>query len=343
VGATAALVLLQWGISEQLLGASMRAIGTEYGAEAIDRLAILPGAVFGGMSSGRVAAIGGVWIGAAAASALFGKRGRARRFPPREALWRHRYAVLAAGLVVLYFVFPMSVGGTTLLAHRFLPPACACVAVACARRATPLPAIVLAATSPIVMLAVEARDFIAADAEYRSLDHLIALVPRDVAVAQLDLTPREPGHVAPVPAPAGRALAERGGRMLFAMIDTPPNPVYVAPGLSWNEPVLRMVTAPYNFMPAYDLTRFSYLIARNDSEAQRALVLHALAPEAEQVGEDGRWTLFRSRLHVVDLSAPDRPLPAPPPETLGTRIARMRAASAARTGAAAGADATTGR
>jgi hypothetical protein len=59
VGATFALIALQWGMSERLLGASMRAIGTEYGAEAIDRLAILPGAVFGGMSSGRVAAIGG--------------------------------------------------------------------------------------------------------------------------------------------------------------------------------------------------------------------------------------------------------------------------------------------
>jgi hypothetical protein len=326
VGAIAALTVLQWGASERLLGARMRAIGTDYGAEALDRLAILPGAVFGGMSAGREAAIGGVWIAAAAASALFGKGGRARRLPLREALWCRRYAVLAAGFVVLYFVFPMSVGGTTLLAHRFLPAACVCLAVACARRATPLPAIVLAAISPLVMLAVERRDFVAADAEYRALDRLIALIPKDVAVAQLDLTPRGPGHIAPVPGPAGRILAERGGRMLFAMTDSPPNPVYVTPGLSWNEPVERTVTAPYAFMPSYDLTRFSYLLARNDSEAQRALVLHALSPEAELVGEDGRWTLFRSRLQVVHLDAPDRPLPSPAPETLGARVARMRAA-----------------
>lgn len=75
VGATAALTVLQWDASERLLGARMRSIGTDYGAEALDRLAILPGAVFGGMSAGREAAIGGVWIAAAAASALFGKGG----------------------------------------------------------------------------------------------------------------------------------------------------------------------------------------------------------------------------------------------------------------------------
>ncbi len=53
--------------------------------------------------------------------------------------------------------------------------------------------------------------------------------------------------------------------MLFAMTDMPPNPVYVAPTRSWNEPSRRLAQAPFAFMPAYDLTRFAYLLARNES------------------------------------------------------------------------------
>ena len=122
--------------------------------------------------------------------------------------------------------------------------------------------------------------------------------------------------------------------MLFAMTDMPPNPVYVRPGLSWNEPVQRLVQAPYAFMPAHDLTFFSYLLERNESAAARDLVARALAPEAELVAQDGEWRLFRSRLPVADLATPDRPLPSPPPETLAARIALLRASdSAARSSA----------
>jgi hypothetical protein len=335
VGVAAALALLQWRVSEQLLGANMRAIGTGFGAEPMDRLILLPGAVFGGLGEWRLAAIGGVWIAAIASSVLLGAsasrpRHQSRAQPLGVALWRYRYALLAALLFLAYFAFPMSVGGTTLLAHRFLPPACICLAVACARRSTPLVAIILAVACPLVTIGVETRAFVASDAEYRALDRLIALIPRDVAVAQLDLTPRGPGRVAPVPAAAGRVLAERGGRMLFAMTDMPPNPVYVRPGLSWNEPTQRLATAPYAFMPAYDLTRFSYLLERNESESERSAVARALAAEADVVASEGEWTLFHSRLDVAPLDAPDRLPPSPAPETLGARMTRSRAPSTTR-------------
>ncbi len=313
-----------------LLGASMRAIGTEYGAEPFERLAILPGAVFGGLSAARLAILGGVWTAALASSVVLAHGKSAGPLPLPIALWRHRYALLTAGLTLLYFVFPMAIGGTTLLAHRFLPGACVCLLVACAGRTTPLASIILAAASPLVLVGVELPAFVAADARYRKLDHVIAQIPRNVAVAQLDLTPRSPGHVAPVVAAAGRVLAERGGRMLFAMTDTPPNPVYMAPGLGWNEPVGRLVQTPYAFFPAYDLTRFSYLLERNEDAGERPLVALALAPEAELVIEDGEWSLFRSRLPVVALDAPDRPVPSPPPETLGARVVSLRDSAAAR-------------
>jgi hypothetical protein len=341
VGATAALSVAQWELSRQLLPPDLRKLGSDFGPGPIERLATLPGAVFGGMSSSRLALIGGVWVVAAAASALLGRRTSERRLPLRVGLWRHRYVLLSAAFLVLYFVFPLTIARASLLAQRFLPAACVCIVVACARRTgarvgaseTPWPsypiAIALAAATPLVMLAVEMPAFVASDADYSALDRVIALTPRDVAVAQLDLTPRGPGHVAPVPGAAGRVLAERGGRMLFAITDMTPNPLYVKLGATWDEPVRRLVGNPYAFMPAYDLTRFSYLLERNENAGARAAVARAVAPEAELVAEAGAWSLFRSRLEIVSLDAPDGLLPSPSPETLGARLNRRQARSAA--------------
>ncbi len=83
--------------------------------------------------------------------------------------------------------------------------------------------------------------------------------------------------------------------------------------------------APYAFMPAYDLRRFSYVLERNESPEARAAVARALAPEATLVAEAGNWSLFRSTLEVAGLDAPDAPLPRPSPEPLGARIARAQA------------------
>jgi hypothetical protein len=132
--------------------------------------------------------------------------------------------------------------------------------------------------------------------------------------------------VAPVPGAASRALAERGGRMLFAMTDMPPNPVYVRPDRQWNEPMLRMAQNPYAFMPAYDAQRFAYLLARSAAPAARALAARALLPEVELVASKGEWDLYRSKLPVDPIDAPDRPLPSPAPETLGERVMRLLAA-----------------
>jgi hypothetical protein len=52
-------------------------------------------------------------------------------------------------------------------------------------------------------------------------------------------------------------------------------------------------------------------------------VARALAPEGELVAEAGSWSLFRSTLEVGSLDAPDAPLPARVPETLGARISRQ--------------------
>jgi hypothetical protein len=317
------LAAAQWRASAGLLGPTMRAIGTSFGLDPLERLAILPGAIFGGRDTVSLAILGVAWGGAVVAFGARRARGATRApRPARVALWTSRYAVLGAAFFLLYLVFPMSMGGTTLLAHRFLAGAAACAALACAPRSgrAPCLGVALACAAPIATLAALAKPLADADRSYRALDAILARVPDGVAVAQLDLTPRPPGHVAPVVGAASRELAVHGGRMLFAMTDMPPNPVYTRAEHRWDEPVLRMASQPFAFMPSWDARRFSYVIVHEDRPELVPLLAQAMAPEEELVETRGPWTLFRSTVAVEPLDAPDRALPVPPPETLADRI-----------------------
>ncbi len=324
--AVVALAVVQWRVSDTLLSTQMRSIGSYYGAGPVERVVILPGAVFGGLGPARVGLVGALWVMALVASAVTKHAGRWG--PVRAAGWRIRYALLAALFLALYLAFPMALAGTTLLAHRFLPVAALCLLVACAARVRSWPVVAFAVAAPVAMLWAEERDFAKADRNYRALDRIIALLPKDVAVAQLDLTPRPPGHVAPVPGAASRLQAERGGRMLFAMTDMPPNPVYVPAPLRWDEPARRLVSTPYAFAPELDLTRFAYVLAYDESAAMRPLVARALTPEAELIASEGDWTLFRSRLPTESLTTPDSRALEAPADTLASRIRAAQAVPA---------------
>jgi hypothetical protein len=321
--ATLALCVLQWRASSHLAGASMHAIGLDLGPDPIERIRILPGAIFGGFDATRLSLISGVFLVSIVTSAVAKGRGRRARLRPRVALWRHRYLVLASLFGLLFLTFPLALGGTTLLFHRFLPAACVCLIVACAPRSSGPLQILLAIAVPLTMLGIELRSFVEADRSYRQLDEILAFIPNDVAVAQLDLTPRGPQHLAPVPGAASRVQAVHGGRMLFAMTDMPPNPVYTRRDLQWNEAALRLAPAPYEFMPSFDAARFEYLLVRNTQAAIRPIITLALAPEEELVASRGEWALFHSRLPVCALDVPDRPLPTPAPETLAERLNRL--------------------
>jgi hypothetical protein len=247
---------------------------------------------------------------------------RPRRLPWRARAWRLRYVIACILFVAAYLSFPMGLGGTTLLAYRFLPGVCVCLVVACAHPVRTVPLVVLAAAAPLAMLGVEAEDFAKAEVSYTDLDAIVALVPRNVAVAQLDLTPRRPGNGAPVPGAPSRILAERGGRMLFAWTNTPPNPVFVPKGMQWNESVERLAPQAYAFLPGFDLRRYSYLVARSEAPALFGLIAEALAAEADLVAVEGEWALFRSRLPTVPLTSPDE-VPADLTDTLARRVNRL--------------------
>jgi hypothetical protein len=335
-GALLVLSLAQWQIGRALRGANMESIANNHGLGVTERLEGLPGAVFGGIGSGRLAILGGAWIAAVIATVIANLAANAGR-PPRRlalrvALWRYRYAVLSACFFFLYLVFPMALGGTTLLAHRFLPAAFACLVVACAPRASRvfraaravrMAAFVLPVALVPILLGVEKKSFAESDRRFRDLDDVLARIPNNVAVAQLDLSPTRVGLVAPVPGAASRVQAEHGGRMLFQMTDMPPNPVYMPRALQWNEPMLRMARAPYALLPSYDAGRFSYLLVHSVTPQYRSLITQALKPEEELVASKGEWDLYRSTVSVVTVDAPDRPMPSPPPETLADRVNRL--------------------
>jgi hypothetical protein len=329
VGVVAALGFLQRSLSARLSSETMERIGTDYGLDPAERLSILPGAILGGSDGVTHAILASAMLAALAAAALAKRRGPARALPLCVALGRHRYAVLGLVFFFAYLLFPMSIGGTTLLAHRFLPPAIACLVVACAPRSSSRLGAVLAVLVPVALVALEWPGFVDGARAARDLDAIILRIPPNVAVAQLDFTPRPRGHVAPVPGLAARVQAERGGRMLFSFADTPPNPVYVRREWQWNEPVLRLAAAPYALVPARDARRFGYLVARDTDGKVRALVARALSPEYELVEAQGPWDLFRSTLPLDAIASPDVSPPVPPVETLADRVNRLVAAATA--------------
>ena len=209
-----ALALAQSIASRVLLGATMRAIGNDYGLTPPARVAILPGAIFGRCDAARLAILAAASIAALAASA-----GRRDAEAGRLA-WRARHAWLAAIFFALFLSFPMSLGGATLLAHRFLPFAWAMLVAACARARMGAARAAIASLLPLVVVAVAWQGFIEADRRYRDLDALLPRIPEGVAIAQLDLSPPgAPGHARagaagrePRPRDAGRAHALRDDR-----------------------------------------------------------------------------------------------------------------------------------
>jgi hypothetical protein len=318
-------------LGQKLESVRMHAIGSYFGMPPGERLRFLPYAVFGGTPNIRIVVLGSVFTGALLVSALVERRRRIALPAPgpgeapqhvRVLAWRQRYAVGAVLLFGLYLASPMALHGSTLIAYRFLCAACTCLVVACACRTPAVSVALLSAAAPFTTLIAEAREFARAEVLYDELDRIIPQVPKSVAVMQLDLTPRPATQVAAAPPAAARVLAERGGRMLFAWTDTPPNPVYMPRRMQWYEANARLGVAPYELLPAFDLRRFSYLIAYDQLGAMRPYLVHALAPEAELVAIEGDWLLFRSRLPTVALTAPDEAPPASR-DTLGARLDRM--------------------
>jgi len=295
------------------------------------RVPAVPEVLFGSREPSQTMAVFGLY--AVAVVVFVVMRLRAADAPSVERttsfVEQHRFALVGAGCAVLYFVMPIAYGGSTLLYQRFLPPALALLVVALAPREgaslRPL-AYVIAAAMPAASLFLLLPSLGDADRRFRELDQVLPLVARNSAVAQLDLTPRSPGVVAPIPGAAARALAERGGRLLFSFTDAPTSPVVIPAPHQWNEPVLRLGYDPMAFCPEHDFRRFRYALVRIAPEWSQVapLIAAVMAPEGRVAGEAGEWILFESTLPTSPLASPDVPLPVPAPASLRDRIAGMK-------------------
>jgi hypothetical protein len=318
--------------SEPLKAASIRAV-PNMTMPLLAKVSDLPGALF---------SLGDASLALFAASVLaiagLALRPQERRDEPSsqsEPRWLEwareaRFGILAAALLGLYFVMPLTFSGSTLIHQRFLAPAFALAALTTgARRPAPGWAPLLLAF-PVAMLGLMWGDFLTQDAEYRDLDVILSRMADRSAVAQLDLTPHRASVVAPVVGGAARALAVHGGRLLFSFTDAPAYPVSVPAQFQWNEPVLRLSRAPYAFLPEHDLRRFRYVLAKLTAPQLRGAIVDAFAPEATLVTEAGPWLLFESNLPLVPLTDPDEPLPAPLPMSLGQRVQAILRAGAVR-------------
>jgi hypothetical protein len=325
--------------SRHLKAPSILAVPDAYGENPVARVLDVPKVVFGNLETWMLALVFGLFavsfvpLGIARYRATQANR-RAASHQASPASWldvlhRHRLCALAATCFAAYLGMPVAFGGSTVLYQRFLPMGLALLAVAIAplrEWRPPLLALVLPPCVAFAMLFVTLPAFGDADRRFRELDAVLPLIDHDSAVAQIDLTPSRNGLVAPIPGAPARALAERGGRLLFSFTDAPTSPVVMTAEHQWNEPVLRLVQDPYAFSPPHDLGRFRYVVVRVAPawHALSPLVARVMAPEATLVKDAGEWLLFESQLPVAPLTAPDETLATAPEDTLRSRLAARR-------------------
>jgi len=326
IATAGALAAFFWLLARHLKTPVILAVADTFGAGPLQRLADVPRVLLGPVDP--VAIHGAFALYALAVVAFVVTGWRVRAAEPGDPV-RRRFAVIGAAWAALYLVMPLAFSGSTLLYQRFLAMALGLLVVVLAPPASapvrPLLPLLAAATS-VATLFLVLPSFGAADRDFRDLDAVLPHIAPCSAVAQLDLTPRAPGPIAPVPGAAARVLAARGGRLLFSFTDAPTSPVVVRRDRQWNEPVMRLVRDPTEFRPAHDFRRFRYALVRLAPEyvALSPVVAAVMAPEGKLVAESGEWLLFESMLPVDPIDSPDAPLPSPAPESLRERLAALQ-------------------
>ena len=234
---------------------------------------------------------------------------------------RFRFELLASALFVAYVTAPYAVNFGAFLYVRFLAPAYIIGVITLARGCPPTRlAISLCAAVPMAWMVVVSPGFARADAERGAVNLLLPRIDEGSAVAVLGLGPQGGARPSDPLAPGNRVLAVRGGRALHSFTEYPIAPMLVRKGIRWDEEVIRVYRSPVSLRPAWDLTRFRYLLVRIVEPQRASLVERALAPDARLVAGEGAWYLFESTHATVAIDAPDAPLPSTPPPTIQERV-----------------------
>jgi len=234
-----------------------------------------------------------------------------------------RFELLALTLFGIFLVAPSSIRSTTLVYHRFLPPAWAVLAVCSAAGTSAVArpvARALCAAVPVASILIAWPSFVDSNHEYSDLDVLMPAIRPGQAIIALDLGPSPPYRLWGPMVASGHVVATKGGRSLFDYSQSPVSPVSQKPEKEWAEPLNRMQKHPYALRPGWDFTRFRYLLANTPSSTLAAGVALALRDDAVLIASKGDWYLFESRLPLVAIDADDAPLPTPHPPTLKKRL-----------------------
>jgi hypothetical protein len=233
----------------------------------------------------------------------------------------------------------VTLNSATFVYHRFLPPAFAVAAIVVsprridATRDTPRVdvrihrlAALLAGIVPLASLLIVWPAFAEQSANFAQIEKLTPFIQKGSAVAAVAAGSMST-HGFVKPTLAVRAVTDRGGRMLYSFAESPISPVMIRPEYQWPEPIERIVPNEANFCPAYDLTRFRYLLLHTNDAQLQYIVTQALKPEANLVETAGEWALYESTLPTVPLMSPDSKAPSPCPRgNLGARMDRTAAA-----------------
>jgi hypothetical protein len=286
------------------------------------KLTMLGDYLFGAVGAVPELLVGMLTVGALAA-AIFSRRASGQRAAsPDGRLVRGRFGWLAAALLLAYFVSPFAVGAGGYVDARFLPPAWMVGVVAVARAAPArLPSLArgIFACVPLAWLAVVWPAFADSDREQRWLADLYPHVKRASAVAVMAVG--DEGGQPYLHASAGnRLLAERGGRVLYSLVEAPRAPVLIARRCRWDDAVSRLYGGGIEAMvPPFDATRFRYLLLRIPGDDLARETIRALAPDYRVEAVAGAWVLLESTHPTVPLDAPDA-TPPPGVATLAERI-----------------------
>jgi hypothetical protein len=250
-------------------------------------------------------------------------RCRARRGPRDESRWARlhawRFEIFTLALLAIYFAAPANIKSTTLVYHRFLPPAWAIFAVsaatgtASALRAVPR---LICAALPIASVLVAWPSFVDSHRVYSGLAEVMKHMERGSSVACVDLGPDPPYRLWSPVAAMGHIVAEHGGRSLYDYSQSPISIVSQRPEKQWADIVERATGRLYMIRPEWDLKRFRYLLIWTSQPTVAIAASLALRDDAKFVASSRDWYLFESTHTLVPIDSDDVPMTRPFPPSL---------------------------